>query len=354
MTRLLTAKDGTTYLATANPAAVFAAGPSSTEEGTIESEVLDAGAVSTFGSLQLDGRVPDGSAILVSLRGGSTADPATNPGGWGEWTEPTTARRFQQINLPPARFLQYKLTLRPGSGGASPAVDLVRIAYQPPNRPPLVSGVEVVSELTDLDPTTLAQQALADNSPPSSTRAVSWTAEDPDGDPLTYDVLVRKGRTGGFDLVAEDLAESAYAWDARATGDGVYEVKIVARDAAGNPAGRGLAGERVSQPFTVDLTPPRIGDVSVTRDGDAATAEFRVLDVGGTVLRLEWCLGGADVSEASSWKRAFPVDNMADSPRERYVLRPDGLTAGPRTLRLRAVDDGGNVVYQNLSIPAAD
>ena len=163
---------------------------------------------------------------------------------------------------------------------------------------------------------------------------------------------MRKNRSGPFQKVAGDVDAAGYAWDARATGDGVYEVKVVANDAGGNPAERGLTGSRVSRPFTVDLTPPRVGDFKVGRDGDKATVSLRVADAAGTVLRLEYCLGG-DPADAASWIRAFPVDSMADSPQEDYALKLDAVPTGVQTLRLRAVDGSGNVAYESVALNAA-
>ena len=280
ISKLLPTKDGRLLLGLSNPAGVSECGKGYADEGTLESAVLDAGAVSAFGTMQLDGRVPQGTKVGVSVRGGSTEDPDVNPGGWGEWSEPVEARRYLPTNLPPARFFQYKLILQ-SEGGATPAVESVKIAFQPPNLPPQVSDVQVASELEGVEPGDLANGVLQGGASPSSTRAVSWQADDPNGDPLTYEVFVRKDRRGAFVKVAGDVGDAGYAWDARATGDGTYEVKVVASDATGNPAGKGLTGSRVSRPFAVDLTPPKIGDVKGGRDGDSAEVSLRVVDAGG-------------------------------------------------------------------------
>ena len=348
VTALLATKDGRVVMGLANPGGLAVAGRGYAAEGTLESAVLDAGAVSTFGTMRLDGRVPSGTELLVSVRGGSTQDPDVNPGGWGDWSEPTPARRYLQLGAPPSRFLQYKLVLK-SNGKATPNVDGVRIAYESPNLPPQVASVEVASELDGLTPVELAEQTLKSGTGPSELRAVTWSASDPNGDPLTFDVLVRKDRRGDFVRVAEKVTDEGYAWDARTTGEGVYEVRVVASDAGGNPPGRGLTGTRVSRPFEVDLTPPVIGDIEATRD----VVKLRVADARGTVVRLEYCVN-ADPAKAESWIRAFPEDNMADSPQERYALRPAGLPAGPATLRLRAVDDSGNVAFASVALPAAE
>ena len=55
---------------------------------------------------------------------------------------------------------------------------------------------------------------------------------------------------------------------------------------------------------------------------------------------------------AANWVRAFPADGIADSPQERFTLDLPRVPATGGTLRLRAVDDSGNVAYQSLPLPA--
>ena len=119
----------------------------------------------------------------------------------------------------------------------------------------------------------------------------------------------------------------------------------MANDARGNPPGEAATGSRVSEPVRVDLAEPTIGDV--TFDGDAAS--LRVVDAGGgSVARLEYLVDG-DPADAASWSRAFPADGIADSPQERYSIP---LPEDGGLLRLRAVDDAGNVAYQSVRLPS--
>src|SRR5690606_33729399 len=157
----------------------------------------------------------------------------------------------------------------------------------------------------------------------------------PNGDPLVYDLYMRRDQRGEFQLLAAGLTDPAYAWDAQANGDGIYEFRVVASDARGNLAGAGLTGSRVSEPVEIDLSAPRIGDIRVERGEQATTVTLRIADADGIVARLEYLPSG-DPADPANWIRAFPVDTMADSPQERYTLTLSDVPPGGGTLRLRA------------------
>jgi hypothetical protein len=347
---MLPLSDGRVLLGLSNPAGVAVLSATYAEQGTLTSPALDAGAISQFGTVQLSGRLPEGTQLLLSTRSGNSSDPAEDAPGWGPWSEPVEARRFVATQATPGRFFQYRLTFQ-GGGAATPSVERVRVAYMTPNLPPQVSALHVTSELTDLEVQDIVENALQSGAPPSTLRAIEWEAADPNGDPLRFDLYLRTTGRGDFQLLAEDLAEPNYAWDAAATGDGIYEFRVVAKDARGNRPGAGLTGSRVSEPIEVDLTAPRIGDIEISRDGEATRLTLRVADGQGIVARLEYLLTG-DPADPASWIRAFPEDNMADSPQERYVLNLADIPAAGATLRLRAVDDSGNLGFQTLTIPA--
>ncbi len=316
--------------------------------GTLISGVLDAGSVAQFGTIELRGRLPEGSEIQIQTRSGNTADPDDSPAGWNEWSEAQPARRFMASNAQPGRYFQYQLSFT----GSAPAVERVRIAYQLPNLPPTVAAVYVEGEASGMEVADIVASATQSGQSVGSIRTVSWDAVDPNNDPLVYDVLVRRNRVGEFLLVAEGLTDSAYAWDTRATGEGLYEVQIVARDDEANPPGQGKSASRVTEPVRVDLTAPVVGNADIDMGGDVMTIKLRATDAMGIVARLEY-LAGKDPADPASWRRVFPDDGIADGPDERFTFTLDfGAARAP--LRVRVVDDSGNLAYTSFPLPAGN
>ena len=345
---MLPLSDGRIVLGLANPGTVATLGATFATEGLLISPALDGGAVSSFGAIQLSGKLPEGTELLLSTRSGNTQDPESDPEGWSAWTEPVTARRFVQTALAPGRFFQYRLDFK-SNGAATPSVERVRIAFMQPNLPPQIASIQVNSELTGREVSEIVESVLREGKEISPLRGIEWEASDPNGDPLVYDLYVRKGGRGEFALLATDLTEAAYAWDAKAAGDGTYEFRVIAKDARGNARGAGLTGARVSEPVAVDLAPPRMGDIEVQPVDTGGTVKLRVADAEGIVARLEYQLKG-DPADAANWIRAFPVDTMADSPVEQYQIAVEDAPSG--VVRLRAIDDSGNVAYQSVNLPA--
>ena len=316
-------------------------------DGTVLSQPLDAGRVSRFGTAQFLGQLPAGTSAEVRFRGGNTTDPDMSAAGWGEWGEWKPVRRFVSTEVSPSRLLQYELRLIQGESDASPVIERVRIAYEPPNLGPTILDVTLGSETVGSEPSAVARSAFESGQSASSIRTVSWEASDPDGDRMTYDVLIRRNRQGEFQRVATGLAESEYAWDAAATGEGLFEVQVRASDATSNRPGEARQASRVTEPFRVDLTPPSVGDLEI----DANTLQFRVIDEGGIVAGVEYLRPGGDPATATDWQRAFAEDGIADSPSERFTIVLEGTVEG--RLRVRAVDDSGNLAYTSLPLAAS-
>jgi hypothetical protein len=111
--------------------------------------------------------------------------------------------------------------------------------------------------------------------------------------------------------------------------DGRYLVRIRATDSPTNSADRVLTGERESDPFEVDNTPPQL-TVESARSGNSVRLTVRVRDLQSPVLKLEY-------SAAGNWQVAYPVDGLTDSPDERYEITLPADTDLSR-LVLRATD----------------
>ena len=63
--------------------------------------------------------------------------------GWSKWTDEAPATEFLQVQSPPARFLQYRLTFTSNGGKTTPVIEEVNVAYQVPNLPPQIKSIKV-------------------------------------------------------------------------------------------------------------------------------------------------------------------------------------------------------------------
>ena len=75
---------------------------------------------------------------------------------------------------------------------------------------------------------------------------VSWSASDPDGNILTFDLYVQAQGSTSWTSLAGNLNTPSYEWDSATVSDGQYRFKIVATDELG------LSTELISNYFYVD------------------------------------------------------------------------------------------------------
>lgn len=374
VTALLPAKDGNVYLGLANAGGVAAMSSGYADKGTFVSPVMDAGQISRFGKLRLNGSLPDGTALTVATRSGNMREASEH--GWSPWSAGMPAAQYLQTPSPSARFLQYRLTFAAAKGGsATPVVEDVSVAYQVPNLPPVVRSVKVVSPdapaaggpaggnpalnaaLAGLataagEPaaTPPAAAAAGQRPPPSHKLNVSWEAADPNGDALTYAVSFRLNGEGPWVTLKDKTTETTFEWDTRTVGDGKYQVRVVASDAAANVPGAGKTAARVSDTVVVDNTPPAIGDLKAEQLGKAAArVSFRVVDRAGTVASADYA-----VDSARDWQAILPSDTIWDSPEETASFDVTGLTPGAHQITVRAADSSGNVAYETAYVTVSD
>jgi hypothetical protein len=85
---------------------------------------------------------------------------------------------------------------------------------------------------------------------------VRWAAHDDNGDDLTYALYLRGDGETVWRLLKDKITDKAYSFDATLIPDGGYQVKVVASDAPSHTPGDALTGEKVSERFEVDTTPP--------------------------------------------------------------------------------------------------
>ena len=348
VTALAVTPGGRLLAAGSNDARVAALGPDLAGTGTWVSDVFDAGTVADWGISRWDGAAA-GGAIEVALRVGNTAEPDTT---WSAWSP---VRSGESVSVPAARFVQARLALR-GGGSARPRVRRLEVAYRTKNRAPRIRkldvespGLAVVSQpasggsspgpLVAEDPVAQRTSRASGRRPTPSTRrlyeagarSASWDASDPDDDTLRYTLELRAVGEENWRELARDLETAFCSWDSRGTPDGLYELRLTVSDGEDNAQGSARTDVRVSDPFTIDHTPPRLENVQVSSDRKRVT--FLAVDPGGKVAAVEVA------EDASPWRRVAPEDGIEDGERERYAV---DLPAG-QALRLRVTDAAGNL-----------
>jgi hypothetical protein len=168
--------------------------------------------------------------------------------------------------------------------------------------------------------------------------AIQWTASDPNGDDLSCALYVRGIGETGWRLLEKDLKASPFSWNTESTPDGTVVVRLVASDAPDNPEPSALSAERVSEPFEVDNTPPRIDPLEARPGGNGVfRVEGRASDGTSPLKSGDYALDSGD------WKPFFPSDGIFDSRVESFALGLSGLAPGDHVLLVRAVDAQENI-----------
>jgi hypothetical protein len=355
---------GGVLIGTGNTGKVFLLGAS--EKHEYASEVLDAGAFARFGRVEIE---PGSAGYEVLTRSGNLEQPVR---GWSDW------RPVQDgsVASPPGRFLQWKAELhKDGQLGS------VGVNYLPVNSAPVVDDLVVVPGAR-LNPQGSVPQnqtvSIAFNSPSQGSTlnfdagpsgalqankdrtgvTVRWAAHDDDGDDLIYSLYLRGDGETVWRLLKDKITEKAYSFDATLLPDGGYRIKVVVSDAPSHTPGDALTGEKVSDRFEIDTTPPAITNLKATaQQGSCAGADckkpflasFDAEDASSPIARAEYSL------DAGPWQHIDPVGELSDSKYEHYEFRVEfeaGGKTGEHLITVRVFDRYDNVGVAKTVIPA--
>lgn len=356
------AKDarGQLLIATANPGKLFRVSSERASRGSYESAALDAQMLATWGSIRWRGSVPKDAKIDISTRSGNTETPDET---WSAWSPPYGSPDGSAITSPKARYLQWRAVLT--GKGEGPVLTSINAAYLQRNLRPVVRSITVhpagivfqkpfttgEPELAGFGDQTTPDRKLKDaaqapqnaSSPTLGRRTyqknlqtIVWRADDENDDDLVYDVLYRREGETEWTPLRRALDEAIIVWDTTTVPNGTYFVRIVASDSPSNPAGTALAGERDSNAFQIDHTPPAIAVASVRASGGKTIVAFTATDADSPISKVEYSRDGG-----LRWVAMFPLDGIADSKSERYELTLDG-PLGEAGVTIRAQDSMNN------------
>ncbi len=333
VTAFADAPGGGLYASTSNLGKVFLLGGSPESEGSYESDVFDAKVFSRWGRAEFRG---SGNVELFA-RSGNVDNPDRN---WSAW-KPVDLRKDAQLNVPPARFVQWKAVLHGGT--PAPSVDSVLLNYLPKNVAPDFDDVTVqVGTRYQPMPKSIGGPDSGNpqpriDVPPPSTRdresiGVRWTVRDDNDDQMVYSVFYRGDGDSRWLLLKDNLTDKFYSFDASLLPDGGYTVEVLASDAPSHSPGQALTSVRDSARFEVDTTPPRIDDLKASLEGAQIHVSFRAADGFSNIKRAEYSV------DAGDWQYVEPVGQLADSKTASYDFQVAVPSAGrsPETKNVSA------------------
>jgi len=323
---------------------------SATANGWFESSIHDSGTVARWGRLAWVG----GKGIAFKTRAGNSARPDAT---WSDWSEPITDPAKSKITSPNARFIQWRAEFT-GTVSAAPELDSVTLAYLPQNTAPSIRSITVSAlpgaaivkstsssassafsiTVTDTGDASSAvgTQAQTLSRPAGQQLQVSWQADDPDGDKLSYSLYFRGEDEREWKLLRADISENTYLLDGDVLADGRYFFRVVASDRPSNAAEQARHSELIGPPVLIDNTPPVVAASAARRNGTAVEIDIDAQDRGSILRRCEYSV------DAHPWVPVEAVDGVTDSAHEQFRIRIDNFPPGEHLIVIRAYDVAGN------------
>ena len=364
-------KDGL-LVATSNSGKVFRLGDGVATAATYTSDVFDAQSFSQWGRAEVRAGAAAGFDLFV--RSGNVESPLM---GWSDWARVSADGG---VTVPAGRFVQWKAVLRQGG-----SVDSVALNYLQKNLPPVVDEI-VVQPGARVTPTSVAANSAtvqvgfpaaagaaavvispdANAAPLTAQKdktavTVRWQAHDDNGDDLMFAVWYRGVGEANWRLLKDKISERVYSFDSALLPDGSYSLKVVASDAPAHTDAEALTGERVSEVFVVDTTPPVPGVLTaevvtrgITKSGAGRATELSWVRIHAVVEARDATspIAHAEYSiDAGPWQYLEPKGKVSDSLTEVYDFTVDApevagaeQDAKEHVLAVRVYDRYENVV----------
>jgi hypothetical protein len=366
VTAFLQGKNDVIYAVTGNVGNLYSIGPGLETSGSLESEVLDAGEFSYWGKIHTTSTA-NGGTVGLEARSGNLNNPQHD---WSPWKRVPIDSLGGQIDAPPARFLQYRVTLTSSPEGISPDLSAIEIPYLPRNVAPKVDQVEIAPvNYRQAQSTSLLERTLepsgspasltlptvgarrpSSSGPPSESAGAAtlqyskgyitlrWSASDQNHDSLLFKVELRAKDASRWRVLKDNLQDTHYSLDSQEFPDGEYIARITATDAPGNPPSEALSSSLESDLFTIDNTPPEITGMRSENSGGNRVIHFTAKDTLSWVAKAEYSVNGGE------WVLLQPTNRVTDSQMLTYELR----TKPGETVAVRVFDEDDNVVVKQI------
>ncbi len=305
-----------------NPLTLYMMTGKSANQGIYTTQVIDGGERPVWGKLFWTG---DGS-IRMQARTGNTSFPDEF---WSDWTRETADFDLFRNELPQGNKIQFRLTFtgridkieflfsaqngkpnvqRPvvyAPGSASYGVSQTVPEIRP------VSAGDLEKRLLSLGGWQIPQNAVSFQ---TSYQGLSFEADDPDGDSLTYDIYIRHSNKPEWLKIGWLLRERHYAFNRQFFKDGEYFLKIIVSDSISNPLNSFLTDSAFSEVFVIDNNPPEVYDFSFS----GSFVSFAVRDSRSRIISVSFSFDGVN------WHDASPEDGVFDSKSEFFQIEITG------------------------------
>ena len=315
-------------------------------ESSFASSVFDAGFFSQFGKPEAESA--SGDRYELFARTGNIENPVR---GWGDWQR---VGKDAANKLASGRFLQWKVVLHKDAGH----LDSVGFHYLPVNVAPVVDEIVVatgarVNAQAQQQP---GPQQIQINFPSAQNNSfinllpdgpngplaaykdksavtARWAAHDDNGDELAFKVYCKGEGEADWLLLKDRTRERFTSFDAIHLPDGIYRLRVVASDQPSHVEGEAKFGDRISDRFVIDTTPPAISGMTAQMVGTKQVGmkihvALAANDAMSTIDRAEYSV------DAGRWLYLEPVGKLSDAKDERYdvtvnVPTPDASMDSP-------------------------
>ncbi len=355
-------------IGTAPTAEVVRLGPGPARTSIYLSEEQDLRRPARVGRIWYDADLPEGSKLTLSLRSGNTAKhgPA-----WSDWSAAVSHESGGPVEVPRARYVQFKAELTASSKGLGPTLKSMHASVLRANAAPELREVfllrpgiymRAMPEEEEKEKTVTLNaaqfQRLRIESPDREEVRVrqgtkpgwltaAWDAQDRNGDALVARVELRALPDAGpaaWQRLNPKTRHNFHSFDSRAFPDGRYQLRVVVSDRPSNPPEETLSDDRESEPFTIDNQPPKIEGLRASLTGGVLEVTMRAVDVASLLGEAELSMSGGP------WLMLPAADGLTDSKEETFLarLRPDGkpgspvLAKGRQSVAVRVTDELGN------------
>lgn len=365
VTGLAAGRNGAVFAVTGNIGKIYRLGPATEKSGTLESDAMDAGFFTQWGRLSYGGS-ENGGAVRLETHSGNLDSPRQN---WSRWAPVPLQTDGGRVASPPARFLQYRLTLNASADGKSPEVTSIETAYLPKNVAPVVELIETTPANYRFAASTAAVPSqsitlpvlgsggkasvpgliVAEAMPGSMSYAkghvgARWLVTDDNGDATLSTVEIRGAKETAWKLLRANQRERHISWDSTAFPDGDYYLRVRVTDSPSHPPDQALSNELQSDPFVIDNTPPKITGLAGTSNGPKIDVKWHAADALNILARAEYSFDGAE------WKSVQPTTQLSDSREHDYTLSIDGAGTGEHTIAVRVTDEYENQAVEKVVV----